>query len=303
MKKLAHMINVVEDKPGNPSYHNIAQPITIESMVRAKKYAKSVDVELYSVQAGHEKQRELPPEFTVLPPLLKDVTHFKDFKDPIKRLPRIYDILLSLYIHSDAQWFVYTNVDIGVHPHFYGRLLDIINKGHDAACINRRDIPKRHKGVESTLENLDQIYKMPGQHHGGKDCFLFPRAMFPKFNFRNMVIGYPPIGTQIRDEIKRHSRNFLWIRNGCQDRLTFHIGRDEDWRKGSKWDRGNLVRPAGGGALAHNLGEQKFIEKHYKHSRDSTYNQFIEEGEGKISPGRELNPRWKELAEKYGYNK
>ena len=300
MIKIAHIINVVEDREGNPSFLNVAQPITIKSMVKAKKNApSSCSVELFSVQIAREKQREMPREFNVLPPLIKDIADYCSFPGPVKSVPRIYDILLSLYLHSDAEWFIYTNVDIGVMPRFYNRIVEIINAGFDGSCINRRDIPKKYKGVICSVDTLDEIYKLPGQHHGGKDCFLFRRDVFPKYNFSNMAIGYPPIGTQIRDEVKRHSKKFSWIRNGTTDQQTFHIGKDEEWRKGSQWDQGNLKSPQRNGILESNLKEQRFVNNHYGQGSKSKYNQF--ELEGNIPPGRELNPRWSKLREKYRY--
>jgi len=60
----------------------------------------------------------------------------------------IQDILNRLYDESNADYFIYTNVDIAVMAHFYVSVSKIIELGYDAFVINRRTIPKCYKNVE-----------------------------------------------------------------------------------------------------------------------------------------------------------
>ena len=291
--KIAHIINVVEDRKGNPSYLNTAQPITIKSMVKAYieaggRMPNTVQenmgkIELYSIQLAHEKQREMPVEFNVLPPLQKNINHYHDFSKPQKPLPRIYDILKALYQNSDAEYFIYTNVDIGVNPHFYNSIRKLIDQGYDAACINRRNIHKIWKGTNCSAESMEVLYEAVGKMHGGKDCFLFRRDIFPKFNFSNMVIGYPPIGSYFLEELQRHSKNFIWLKKGKDNFMTFHIGYEEEWREGSTWINGEFGGSSTNDLLLYNLTQQRWLYKHYagghSHPPHCNYNQFKTEVE------------------------
>ena len=247
--KIAHIINIVEPRAGNPSYLNVAQPITLKSMAMAKRYArkKKCHVDLFSVQLKEEKQLSVPKEFTVLPALNKSVNDYGDFKPKVKNVPRIYDILKSLYDNSDADFFVYTNADIGVQRDFYIRLFKIIKNGYDSAVINRRDIPKKYNGSRLTAKNINLIYGLEGVKHPGKDCFLFRRNIFPKMNFKNVVIGVPPVGIVLMTQIRINSNNLKSITDGTKNKMTFHIGSDVEWRtkKISRLHRYNLSEAKG----------------------------------------------------------
>ena len=65
---------------------------------------------------------------------------------PRQPLPRLGDIVAGLYNASSAEYFVYTNVDIGLSPAFYLRVKDTIESGYDALIVNRRDLPKTFQG-------------------------------------------------------------------------------------------------------------------------------------------------------------
>ena len=74
MKKnhIAHVINVAEITDSNKgSYLHIAQPITLKSVVIARRAAaKVVDVDLYAIK--HKDERvEIPEEFKWLPDIAK----------------------------------------------------------------------------------------------------------------------------------------------------------------------------------------------------------------------------------------
>jgi len=228
--KIAHIINPVKVKPNNPSYLHIAQPITFQTMLNAKKVAETeVQIDLYTTQ--YPEDREIIPEgFIITSDLEKSVQDHFTFSNKSKKLPLIKDILQKLYDNSDADYFIYTNVDIGLKPNFYIFIKNQLEKGVDALCIHRGDLPKKKPNCGILdVTKLDKIYNMYGQHTFGHDCFVFKRDIVPKLELRKIFIGYPPIGTVLRNQIKKYSKMFREI--DTKHDLTFHIGFDKQWLK------------------------------------------------------------------------
>lgn len=227
--KLAHIINPVKVDSNNSSYLHIAQPITFQSMLQAQYEAhrfKDMDihVDLYITQ--YHKDREIVPKgFIILPDLDKSTLDFHTFKTGNRELPRIRDIIDRLHESSSAEYFVYTNVDIGLQKNFYIYVVTLINKGFDAICINRRNnIPKYLNGFGILdVSQLEIIYKQKGEKHRGTDCFIFRRDIVPILNLGNVFVGYPPVGKALREQIQKNSERFIWVKN---KRVTFHIGKD-----------------------------------------------------------------------------
>ena len=122
-RRLAHIISVTEiDESKKPSYLHIAQPVTIKSMLVAQKAAaQTVDVELFAIKHKAEKVN-LPEGFG----WAKDIDLYaweyidglREFH-PHKPLPRLCDILEGLYNVSYAEFFIYTNVHMGLYPNFW----------------------------------------------------------------------------------------------------------------------------------------------------------------------------------------
>lgn len=233
MKKnhIAHVINVAEITDSNKgSYLHIAQPITLKSMVIARRAAaKVVDVDLYAIK--HKDERvEIPEEFKWLPDIAKYAwEHIASLTDvlPHKPLPRLVDIINGLYENSDAEFFVYSNVDISLYPNFYIYVNDLINNGLDGFCINRRTLPKDFNGILIDETNFELCYLMNGELHHGVDCFVFKREIIPLINLKNVFIGYPPVGKVLRSQIEMNSKNFNMQ---LYSRVTFHLGNDLIWK-------------------------------------------------------------------------
>lgn len=238
--EIAHIINVTEiNDSKKASYLHIAQPLTMRSMVIAQKTAKSViDVDLVAIKHKDEKV-SVPSEFEWAPDLDKYAwEHIEALKNVIshKPLPRLKDIILSLYNVSDAEYFIFTNLDIGLYPHFYIRVKEIIEKGYDAFCINRRDLPKEHDGVLLDESAIELIFSIVGIPHIGIDCFVFKKEIVPLLNLSNVYIGYPPVGQVLKTQVEINSKNFLWIKD---EKITFHIGSDLAWKNGGPYVKEN----------------------------------------------------------------
>ena len=131
---------------------------------------------------------------------------------------------------SDAEYFIFTNLDIGLYPHFYIKVREIIEKGYDAFCINRRDLPKEHDGMLLDESAIELIFSIEGMKHPGIDCFVFKKEIVPSLNLGNVYIGYPPVGQVLKTQVEVNSKNFTWIKDEI---LVFHIGSDMAWREKS----------------------------------------------------------------------
>jgi len=244
--KIAHIVNVTEiDESKKASYLHIAQPLTLRSMVIAQEKAKGVvDVDLVAVKHKTEDV-SIPDEFKWAPDIVKYAwEHIDALKDitPHKPLPRVTDIVESLYHSSEAEYFIYTNLDIGLYPHFYIRVNDMIEKGYDALCINRIDLPKEYRGVLLDESNIEQIFEISGIRHPGIDCFVFKKEILPSLDMGNVYIGYPPIGQVLKTQVEANAENFFWER---EERLTFHIGSDRAWMGKSAYLEENLNQARG----------------------------------------------------------
>jgi hypothetical protein len=226
--KIAHVINIFKCDPNHKSYLYHALPITVNSMNRSKIKAKenNLEIELYAAYFKEDEQI-IPNFFKKLPFLLKDTQKILNVD---RRLPYIEEILKNLYENSDADYFIYTNADIGVKPNFYSQINKYINNGnYDSLIINRRDnIPKFINGKRLTYLDLDLINKQKGELHKGWDCFIFKRDLYKKFILKNLFIGYPPWGFILKKNLDIFSKKFKEIKN---EFLTYHIGNDESWNE------------------------------------------------------------------------
>ncbi|GAB4534210.1 MAG: hypothetical protein Tsb0014_20240 [Pleurocapsa sp.] len=240
MSKIAHIINVTEiNESKKASYLHIAQPVTMKSMVIAQQMAQDVvDVDLVAVKHKNENV-VCPPEFS----WAEDLENYAyDYIESLrntsnkKPLPRLTDILNSLYKSSDAEYFIYTNLDIGLYPQFYLKIKEIIELGYDAFAINRRDLPTEYDGILLDDNKIEMIFTLKGLTHPGIDCFVFKREIVPRLNLNNVYIGFPPVGQVLKHQIEINSQNFIWLKNQI---LTFHLGQEQGWNRGGIYQEEN----------------------------------------------------------------
>lgn len=225
MLSLAHIINpVIADKTSDLF---IAQPITFETMKASKEFSTKVNVHLYAIQDYRETPITLPEGFIKTPYLERSIADIKTFKQK-RNLPLIKDILDSLYESSNAEYMIYTNVDIALQPHFYNTVSHIIQQGYDAFIINRRTIPAKYKTIAEIPKMLAEI----GEKHKGWDCFIFLRSLYPRFQLGDTIIGTGWFGRAMITNMACFARQF----NVFEDlHLTFHIGNEKAW-KNPQWE-------------------------------------------------------------------
>lgn len=213
-KKIAHIINPFNASPNSDLY--TAQPITFASMVNAREDALPImDIELLTAQF-EEDENMVPDGFRKTKNLNRSVLDNGNFTKKMK-LPILVDILQRMHDESDAEYLIYTNVDIGLYSDFYRRVNDFIDDGLDAFIINRRRLSAGYISVD----DLSKIYIDKGKKHPGFDCFVFHRDLFPKFHLKEVCIGVPFIGITLSQNIFALSKKFKLFENEI---LTFHIG-------------------------------------------------------------------------------
>jgi hypothetical protein len=221
----------------------IAQPVTFETMRIARDFAGKtgeVDVRLYAVQYHDEARIPLPGCFTRPPDLNRSVGDIISFKE-WRKLAVLKDILDALYNADDADYLIYTNVDIALQPYFYRAAAALIHRGYDAFIINRRSIP----GFYRHLEEIPLMYAELGEKHPGWDCFVFKRSLYPLFDLGTACIGTGWIGRVMIANTASLAAKF----NIFTDlHLTFHIGKEIAWRNPRVQDY-----------LEHNMNECKKI--------------------------------------------
>ena len=229
--KLAHIINVTEiDESKKSSYLHIAQPVTLQSMLIARTNAKAqLDIDLVAIKHQAEEV-QVPDTFILAPNIGKYAWEYIPAlcnQVPQRPLPRLVDIINGLYAVSDAEYFIYTNLDIGLFENFYMVVKAIIDEGYDAFCINRIDLPKLHKGVPLDVNNMKIFPQVAGRKHIGIDCFIFRRDIVPQLALGNVYIGYPPVGMVLKTQIEKNSKNFAWFKDIA---VTYHLGSDTPWK-------------------------------------------------------------------------
>lgn len=221
MLSFAHIVNPVIVPESSDLF--LAQPVTFETMRRARATAQDVaDVVLLSAQFPEDRPL-VPDDFVATPDLERSALDLGEFKIP-RKLPLLKDILDRLYEHAPhADYLIYTNVDIALMPHFYTAVERYIDQGLDALVINRRSIPSMHQGVDA----IPLMYAHVGKPHSGYDCFVFRRDLYPRFELGNVLIGAPHVGKVLKINLFCNAERYKRFKNL---HLTFHLGNVQVWR-------------------------------------------------------------------------
>ncbi len=220
MLKIAHIINPVKVK--EPSDLSWAQPITFETMEIAREFAEeTADIALFSAQFPEDADF-VPAIFNRTKNLERSVLDLGRFQKE-RKLPLLRDILERLYHASDANFFIYTNVDIGLLPHFYLAVDRIISGGYDAFVINRRTVSDRF----NRIEEIPLMYAELGEAHIGHDCFVFKREAYPRFKLGNVCIGVRLVGRVLLWNLLAYAKKFREFKDL---HMTFHSGKNKPWQ-------------------------------------------------------------------------
>lgn len=214
MNQLAHIINPFKVKQSSGITDLMS--MTFESMRIAKRIADDqIQIRQYAI-CYEEDAEIIPAEFVSLPCLNRSVQDLGSFNDK-RKLPLLCDILSALQANSDADFFIYTNADIILQPHFYAAVKRLLEEGHDALIINRRRVSSKYTKVE----DLPLLLSDSGRSHPGFDCFVFHRSLLEKFSLGRVCIGIPFMEITLAHNVFAYAKNFLYV---DELHLTSHIG-------------------------------------------------------------------------------
>ncbi|HRO74818.1 MAG TPA: hypothetical protein PLP27_01570 [Crocinitomicaceae bacterium] len=185
-------------------------------MLTAQKFA-STNVQIVTTQFDEDKEI-IPKEFTQLSNLTRSVLDVNAQLEK-RKLPLIGDILAKLKEVENADYYIYTNVDIALMPFFYDTVQQFIDRGHDAVIINRRRLKKEY----SKIDELPLMYADLGHSHPGFDCFVFHRDLLDKFILDDICVGISFLEVSLIHNLLAIAKNPLYVPDV---HLTFHIGMD-----------------------------------------------------------------------------
>lgn len=216
--KIAHILNPI-DAHNRPELSYI-QGITFLSVQNALKYHNNTkEFQIYSTQ--YPEDHESIPEFIQKLPNLKRSVLDVNPKLKKRKLPLIADILAMAYQEIDADYIIYTNIDIAVKPHFYTYVQKKIKEGYDAIVINRRRITWEIKENYNLEEDILEYYGAIGKSHPGFDCFVLKKELIPQFILGNICIGISFLETSLIHNIAAFAEKPHYVFD--QD-ITFHLG-------------------------------------------------------------------------------
>jgi len=212
----AHIINPVSVSP--TSELGIAQTITFETIRHAAETAKGkVDVQLFTI-CYPEDHEVIPSFFTRLPDLSRSVRDVLSNPN-VKKFPLMREVFQSLYDHSQADYFIFTNMDISLMPNFYLAVQQLLQDGTDALLINRRGISAKY----STLAELPLMYAELGEPHPGFDCFVFKSSLYPKLVLADICVGVSFSEVALVHNLIAFAEKLI-LRDDLH--LTFHRGQE-----------------------------------------------------------------------------
>lgn len=220
MRKFAHILHPLIVPESSDLFK--AQPVTFKTMQTAREFAAGqIEVEFYSAQYFEDREI-VPPDFVMTPDLDRSILDVGTFQHP-RRLPLLKDILDRLYAATDAEYLIYTGVDIALQPYFYTTVNSIINQGVDAFIINRRVLPETFQEIEQ----IPLMYAQIGKPHPGRDCYIFKRQVYPRYSLGNVCVGMRRVGAVLALNLVYYSINFQEYRDL---HATFHLGERSFWR-------------------------------------------------------------------------
>lgn len=213
--KFAHVINPVNAPAG--SELSVIQPITFEAIRKAHEFCEGKpEVELYTVSYP-EDHPIIPPYFKKLPDLTRSVLDVAKFTT-IRKYPLMMDVFNAVYNGSNADYLIFTNMDITLMPHFYATVDDVLKEGsYDALLVNRRGI----SGKYNKVEELPLMYAEFGKPHPGFDCFIFKRELLDKLILENICVGVSFSEVALVHNLIAFAEKLKLVDDM---HLTFHIG-------------------------------------------------------------------------------
>ena len=118
-----------------------------------------------------------------------------------------------------ADALVFSNLDIAPVSHFYVTAASMLEDGHDAIVINRRNISTRH----TDPVELPKMWAEVGEGHPGHDCFVVRPELLRRIDPGGGCVGAPWVMRPLLLGLMLEAEHFVELRHA---HLTFHLGDD-----------------------------------------------------------------------------
>jgi len=204
-----------------PEEMDRTQEVTYAAMQRARKECEAAGIKAEFLAAVFPEEESYGAKFFDRAlPLMRSAKDIKAFG--VERpLPLLFDII-GCAEESEADYIVFTNVDICPVPHFYRAVDVILARGYDSLVINRRTLT----GWPIDPDLVDLMALDQGKPHEGYDCFVFPRKWLAGFARNNAVVGAGGVMQSLIYNLVAKAENMLFLGDV---HLTWHLGDDKIW--------------------------------------------------------------------------
>lgn len=225
--RFAHVVHTYACPSG--SKDEATQRFTFGALERAKCVARdSADVELISVHLAGDGDFP-PPIFRKARELDRTVADVHGFAIA-RKLPLVFDILESgMEAAGDADFMIFTNVDICPMPHFYEFISRLLDLDFDALLINRR-VAGTFPLEDRWRTLLESDYGGP---HPGFDCFVFPMEFGRHMVRSDACVGSEYVMRGLLYNLVASSKSMLIL---TDVHATYHIGADSDAQRAELQD-------------------------------------------------------------------
>jgi hypothetical protein len=227
--RIAHVVNPYQAPAGSDAER--IQNVTLRSLADAVEFCADADVDMLAA-VFEQDTAAVPGGIRCTPFLEESVLDHGSFTRQV-RYPLIAEVLQRAFDTSDAEFIIYTNMDIIVQPYFYRAVTQLLRNGADAVIINRRRIADHGQGPD----DLPMILAEVGRSHPGFDCFVMQRSLIPRLRLDGICLGVPFVEAALL-------YNLLAFAENCEIRpdlhLTTHLGlevmpdRDTEYHRHNK---------------------------------------------------------------------
>jgi hypothetical protein len=180
----------------------------------------TVEVKLASVQLRGDKTPEIDANCYDQIWLDRSILDLGTFRVS-RRLPLLFDVISAPSVSPD-NILIYTNIDIGLLPHFYLLIDEIFSRGADCAVINRRTISESYRDVS----DLSFMIHEAGAPHQGFDCFAFRGWLRDAILPFSSCLGIGGVMKPLLYSLLAKAVNPVILLDA---HATFHIGDDRTW--------------------------------------------------------------------------
>jgi len=223
LRRICHIVNPVVVGPESDLFH--AQPITYETMRIAKRFAQKhlkgrLEIGLCAT-VYPEDEEMIAPGFGRVDDLKEEVCDKYEFTSKYRKLPYMREIIKN-GMETQADYYIQTNVDIGLMPHFYVTVNRLIDQGYQSFIINKRIISGHYK----TIDRIPEMWAEIGTQHNGYDCFVFPYWAYNGFDLGDVCMGTPWSETTLATSMINEDSSTKVFKD---IHATFHIGDKRSW--------------------------------------------------------------------------